>query len=420
MKANEIKAIETKYNGHRFRSRLEARWAVFFDKLSIKYEVNPESITLSDGTCYVPSFYLPEFNCYFEVKPSSFEDTPEGNEAIRKIRDGAYTSSWSGLLAFGDPLEDNVCIYCQEVDDSGGGTYEQPVTFGIHPELNKPYLLAYQDYRDREFFTNWSDMKKIPMTTQEGHTYTYDDFVSVRVLDARKSAKHAKFGHKAAVSEIKAIETEYNGYRFRSRLEARWALFFDALGIRYEYEPEGYSLSDGSMYLPDFYLPDIKYYVEVKGMSNHLLDDISKLQRFVLDSKSAVVILSNVPYDPDAKGLFWFPIQYYCARSGGLVCGCRAFFYKSDKPGLQDDFSVGCQSYVSLSEKLPDFLSSEEQAKIMFRKIQAISGAKLDDNVDNFPIKDLMEHELLPVEIALKTARQARFEHGETPVPTCR
>ena len=32
---------------------------------------------------------------------------------------------------------------------------------------------------------------------------------------------------------MKAIETEYNGYRFRSRLEARWAVFFDALGIEY-------------------------------------------------------------------------------------------------------------------------------------------------------------------------------------------
>jgi hypothetical protein len=30
-------------------------------------------------------------------------------------------------------------------------------------------------------------------------------------------------------TEIKAIETSYKGYRFRSRLEARWAVFFDAL-----------------------------------------------------------------------------------------------------------------------------------------------------------------------------------------------
>ncbi len=33
------------------------------------------------------------------------------------------------------------------------------------------------------------------------------------------------------MSEIKAIETRYKGYRFRSRLEARWAVFFDALSV---------------------------------------------------------------------------------------------------------------------------------------------------------------------------------------------
>lgn len=52
--------------------------------------------------------------------------------------------------------------------------------------------------------------------------------------------------------KIKPIETIYNGYRFRSRLEARWAVFFDALGVDYEYEPEGFNLPNGGRYLPDF------------------------------------------------------------------------------------------------------------------------------------------------------------------------
>jgi hypothetical protein len=52
---------------------------------------------------------------------------------------------------------------------------------------------------------------------------------------------------------IKPIETSYQGYRFRSRLEARWAVFFDTLGLAWEYEPEGYVL-DGHPYLPDFKL----------------------------------------------------------------------------------------------------------------------------------------------------------------------
>lgn len=54
---------------------------------------------------------------------------------------------------------------------------------------------------------------------------------------------------------IAAIPAAYNGYRFRSRTEARWAVFLDILNIRWEYEVEGYQLADGLRYLPDFWLP---------------------------------------------------------------------------------------------------------------------------------------------------------------------
>ena len=53
----------------------------------------------------------------------------------------------------------------------------------------------------------------------------------------------------------KAIQTRYKGYHFRSRLEARWAVFFDAMGLEWEYEPEGFELPSGEWYLPDFFLP---------------------------------------------------------------------------------------------------------------------------------------------------------------------
>jgi hypothetical protein len=68
--------------------------------------------------------------------------------------------------------------------------------------------------------------------------------------------------------KIKAIETVYNGYKFRSRLEARWAVFFDELGVRYTYEQEGYDLHYNGPYLPDFALFDKekKYLVEIKPM----------------------------------------------------------------------------------------------------------------------------------------------------------
>lgn len=61
---------------------------------------------------------------------------------------------------------------------------------------------------------------------------------------------------------IKAIQTAYKGYHFRSRLEARWAVFFDALGLKWEYEPEGFELPGGVHYLPDFKVQGV--WVEVK------------------------------------------------------------------------------------------------------------------------------------------------------------
>jgi len=62
-----------------------------------------------------------------------------------------------------------------------------------------------------------------------------------------------------------AIETEYRGCHFRSRQEARWAVCFDALGIRWQYENEGFRFDNGMCYLPDFLLPELRLWVEVKG-----------------------------------------------------------------------------------------------------------------------------------------------------------
>lgn len=62
-----------------------------------------------------------------------------------------------------------------------------------------------------------------------------------------------------------SIPTEWNGIAFRSRLEARWAIFFDALKpkLPYEYEPELISTPFGA-YLPDFWLPTLHTFWIVK------------------------------------------------------------------------------------------------------------------------------------------------------------
>jgi hypothetical protein len=77
--------------------------------------------------------------------------------------------------------------------------------------------------------------------------------------------------------QLKAIETLYKGYRFRSRLEARWAVFLDHAGLKWEYEIEGYNLN-GLWYLPDFWLPELGgneegAWFEVKGPEMQEGDD---------------------------------------------------------------------------------------------------------------------------------------------------
>lgn len=69
---------------------------------------------------------------------------------------------------------------------------------------------------------------------------------------------------------IAAIPTIYNGRQYRSRLEAQYAQLFDQRRMRFSYEEESFDF-DGVKYLPDFWLPDIRTIVEVKG----LLDDLS-------------------------------------------------------------------------------------------------------------------------------------------------
>src|SRR3546814_2967801 len=54
---------------------------------------------------------------------------------------------------------------------------------------------------------------------------------------------------------IKALPSLFKGITFRSRTEARWAVFFEAIGWNWTHEKEGFDLS-GEWYLPDFYLAD--------------------------------------------------------------------------------------------------------------------------------------------------------------------
>jgi len=84
--------------------------------------------------------------------------------------------------------------------------------------------------------------------------------------------------------EIEAIPVWHNGVKFRSLTEGRWSAFLLALGVAYEYEPGRWELSTGGTYLPDFWIPKFKAYLEVKPANEairHL--ERHKAEQFALD-----------------------------------------------------------------------------------------------------------------------------------------
>lgn len=87
------------------------------------------------------------------------------------------------------------------------------------------------------------------------------------------------------MNTISAIETHYKGYRFRSRLEARWAMFFDRVGVTWVHEPQPFSVA-GEAYLPDFLVSMAGAEVVHEVKSLHEWDRIQPLQVYLAGKMS--------------------------------------------------------------------------------------------------------------------------------------
>ena len=172
---------------------------------------------------------------------------------------------------------------------------------------------------------------------------------------------------------IKAIETEYKGYRFRSRLEARWAVFFDTLRIDWDYEPEGFDLGNEDLYLPDFWLPDVNMWAEVKAME-FSPDERRKCELLVKGTGHPCLMLIGIPENK----------PYFAVES------CYTFDNDGEILSISD--GVYClTNYHNYPQDEGRFYSSPGAYYIG-------GDAYWDDT-----------------EEAAKAARSARFEHGETP-----
>jgi hypothetical protein len=138
----------------------------------------------------------------------------------------------------------------------------------------------------------------------------------------------------------KPIETRYRGYRFRSRLEARWAVFLDALGIEWGYEVEGYHLPDGQMYLPDFWLPEVETFIEVKPAMRRLpyLEAMNE-KAAQIGISSRILISYGLPGErgheiyPFSRNHYIDEKQGECVECFTHFCGCRLALDDSRKSG---------------------------------------------------------------------------------------
>lgn len=206
--------------------------------------------------------------------------------------------------------------------------------------------------------------------------------------------------------DIKPIETVYNGYRFRSRLEARWAVFFDAAGIKYEYEPEGFVLENGKWYLPDFYLPKIEAYVEIKH--NNLGDDeLYEAEDTCLwlhvQSEKLVLLCEGDPADMKMTAFFgtYEPELGFCTPSQDCAMFVEGARYW--EPGKYKDGKLCIQEHKDGEHDIGVVVGEDDYN---------ISDVNYPPTLIN---RCLLRGYTSLLESARKKARQARFEHGETP-----
>ena len=119
---------------------------------------------------------------------------------------------------------------------------------------------------------------------------------------------------------IQPIETRYAGCRFRSRLEARWAVFFDALGIRWEYEPQGFTFTtrfaERFNYLPDFHLPDLDTWVEVKGADEEM--NKTHVECAAINLPGELLILGPIPR-PSKHEWAWLSLSRFVDEHGDVL-----------------------------------------------------------------------------------------------------
>jgi len=156
--------------------------------------------------------------------------------------------------------------------------------------------------------------------------------------------------------------TIYKGIQMRSKLESRIAFFLDLLKIKWEYEPNSFLLSDGTSYIPDFYLTEMDIWLEVKGVICENNIEISK--KFVKENKTTLLMISNID-------TMWFSLEDFDDGINvdfniyiGLCSHCNKYFFCSN---LGDWGCKNCGSH-----------EGDHDLKYTFNSDEMISGDKIN------------------------------------------
>lgn len=186
-----------------------------------------------------------------------------------------------------------------------------------------------------------------------------------------------RWGKVMGAPALQAIETRYKGYRFRSRLEARWCVAFDHAGIHYEYEPQGYQVGTKA-YLPDFHLPGLGFF-EVKGTREYPADTYQAFANGA--GEHLFVAVGGIPDPESFHGYLqsFIPAGNIDLDMGLMISGCG------------DDMFLRCSCCGRV---------------VVWNEMYCT----IKDNCGGCNNKSAR---MMPLHEAFSAARGARFEHGE-------
>ena len=238
------------------------------------------------------------------------------------------------------------------------------------------------------------------------------------------------------MTAIKAIETRYKGYRFRSRLEARWAVFFDSLGTEWEYEKEGFDLGEPlGRYLPDFYLPKFAAWAEVKPeIPGWESVEVRKLQTLVFSQPLPTmgIFLGQVGQTKmvarERDQGFWEDIDReihhlnfdHTTNPGTLLCPICGYDFVHIQNSINidgKDSYAGGRGVRGSVIVIPMWCENDHSWEVDFgfHKGQTyLSVRNIKERLTDFALI-LASGDYALLENAVTQAKSARFEHGESP-----